>query len=174
MDSIKQLSDIAAEGFSGAEDLDQVRANGVFMLEVIRDSGNGPVVIQRAFAKNTVLNVGKKQLLRRAVALQTNDFDQGRIGSSSAAITSAQTNLTTPITGTLNTVDSKTMSGRTLQLVWSYPSGGGSKSATVKEAVILNQNTSPGGSALCRVLLSPVVTKTTADKLKLTYQVRIS
>lgn len=161
----KQQSEIAA---------DDVAAGGIFMLEVIRDRGNGPEVISRTYHRNTVLNVGKKQLLRRAVALQTNDFDQGRIGSSGAAITSAQTNVQVVITGTINTVDSKTMSGRTLQLVWSYPSGVGSKSATVKEAVILNQNTSPGGSALCRVLLSPSVTKTTADKLKLTYQLRIT
>ncbi len=169
------LSDLVAEGgFAAAPDVDQIRAQGVFMVEVIRDSGDGPKVIQRVFARNTVLNTGKKQLLRKSVALQTNDFDQGRIGSSSAAVTSAQTNVQTPITGTINTVDSKTMSGRTLQLVWSYPSGASSKSASVKEAVVLNQNTSPGGSALCRVLLSPVVPKTTADKLKLTYQVRIT
>lgn len=153
---------------------DAVAAGGVFMVEVIRDSRHGPVVVHRAYARNTVVNTGKKQLLRRAVALQTNDFDQGRIGSSAAAVTSAQTNVAVAITGTINTVDSKTMSGRTLQLVWSYPSGAGSKSASVKEMVILNQNTSPGGSCLARALLLPAVTKTTADKLKLTYQLRVT
>ena len=63
---------------------------------------------------------------------------------------------------------------RTFQLVISYPSGAGSKSATgIKEVVVLNQNTSPGGSALMRAVFSSV-NKTTADKLKLTYNVRIT
>lgn len=156
------------------DECDRVGARGMLMAEVIRETREGPKVIQRSCAFNTVLNTGKKQTWRMTAGLNTNNWDQGRIGSSSQAITSAQTNVTTAITGTINTVDSKTMSGRTYVIVWSYPSGAGTKSATVKEAVILNQNTSPGGSALCRVLLSPTVTKTTADKLKLTYQVRIT
>jgi hypothetical protein len=167
-----QLSD--AEKAKINAEADRVGARGVLMAEVIRDTREGPKVIQRVCAFNTVLSVGKKQTWRMASGLNTNTWDQGRIGSSSAALASANTNVTTAITGTINTVDSKTMSGRTYVVVWSYPSGAGSKSATVKEAVILNQNTSPGGSALCRVLLSPVVTKTTADKIKLTYQVRIT
>ena len=153
---------------------DRLGAKGVLMAEVIRDTREGPKVIARSCAFNTVFNTGKQATWRVAAGINSNNWDQGRIGTSSQAITSAQTNLTTPVTGTLHTVSVKTLSGRTLQLVWSYASGAGTKSATIKEAVILNQNTSPGGSALCRVLLSPTVTKTTADKLKLTYQVRIT
>jgi hypothetical protein len=148
---------------------------GVFTVEVTRDGKNGPVVLERRIVHNTVVNDGKLQLLRMAGGLQTNLFDQMRIGTSAATVNSAQTNLLSPITGTINTVDSITMSGRTLQLVISYPSGGGSKSASgIAEMVILNQNTSPGGSCFARGLISPTVNKTTADKLTITYEVRIT
>ncbi len=160
----------------GVEVSDDVGAQGYFLVEVIRDTRDGPKVISRTTAKNLVVNTGKRQTWRMACGLNTNDWDQGRIGTSSGAASSAQTNLISPLTGTLNTVDQKTLlSGtRTLQLMWSYPSGAGSKSGAIKEIVILNQNTSPGGSALARAVLSPTATKTTSDKLKLTYRVRIT
>lgn len=149
---------------------------GVFLIEVIRDGQHGPQVIQRAVAPNLVVNTGKRQTWRMASALNTNDWDQARIGTSGAAAASGQTNVLSPVTGTINTVDQKTLLAgtRTFQLVISYPSGGGSKSATgIREVVILNQNTSPGGSALARSVFS-AVNKTTADKLKIQYRVRIS
>lgn len=153
---------------------DNVKAVGKYVIEVIRDSGRGPEVIQRREVNNLVLTVGKKQTWRMSCGLSTNDWDQMRIGTSGVAATAADTNVKSPVTGTLNTVDSKTMSGRTLQLVMSYPSGGGSKSATnIKEVCILNANTSPGGSALSRAVFT-AVNKTTADKLKITYTVRIT
>jgi hypothetical protein len=149
---------------------------GVFLIEVIRDGKHGPVVLQRQVVPNLVVNTGKRQTWRMASGLNTNDWDQGRIGTCGAAANSGQTNVISPVTGTLNTVDQKTLLAgtRTFQLVVSYPSGAGSKSATgIKEVVILNQNTSPGGSALARAVFS-AVNKTTADKLKIQYRVRIS
>lgn len=149
---------------------------GVFLIEVIRDGKHGPVVVQRAVAHNLVVNTGKRQTWRQACNLNTNDWDQMRIGTCGTAENSSQTNVLTPVTGTINTVDQKTLlSGtRTFQLVYSLPSGAGSKSATnIKEVVILNQNTSPGGSALARSVFS-AVNKTTADKLKIQYRVRIT
>lgn len=149
---------------------------GVVEVEVIRDGKNGPEVVERRVSHNTVVNAGKKQTWRQATGLNTNDWDQMRIGTSAAAVTSAQTNVLSPVTGTLNTVDSKSLlSGtRTLQLVISYPSGGGTKSATnIREVVVLNQNTSPGGSCFMRATFT-AVTKTTSDKLKITYSVRIT
>lgn len=176
-------------GFGAASKRAQLRGNlalmdaaeidpvgGVFLIEVIRDGKHGPVVIQRACAPNLVVNTGKRQTWRMASGLNTNDWDQARIGTCGAAANSGQTNVISPVTGTLNTVDQKTLLAgtRTFQLVVSYPSGGGSKSATgIKEVVILNQNTSPGGSALARSVFS-AVNKTTADKLKIQYRVRIS
>lgn len=145
-------------------------------VEVIRDSGDGPKVIQRVRTHNLVVNTGKRQIWRQSTGLNANDFDQFRVGTSGAAANSGHTNVLSPVTGTINTADSITLlSGtRTLQMVISYPSGGGSKSATgIQEVVVLNQNTSPGGSALMRAVFTPV-NKTTADKLKLTYNCRIT
>lgn len=153
---------------------DALKAQGFFLVEVIRDTPDGPKVIQRVTTPNTVVNVGKKQLWRMSTGLSTKQFKFGRAGINSAAVVSSDTNVKTAITGTLKTITSVTMSGRTLQLVWSYPSGGGTKSANFKEIAILNQITSPGGAALARAVLSPLATKTTADKLKLTYQVRVT
>lgn len=155
---------------------DEIRAGGVFEIEVIRNGRHGPEVVSRRMTKNTVVNAGKRQTWRMASGLNTNDWDQMRIGTSSLAVNSGQTNVVSPVTGTINTVDSKTLlSGtRTFQLVISYPSGVGTKSATnIREVVVLNQNTSPGGSALARATFS-AVNKTTADKLKITYRVRIT
>lgn len=158
------------------QDILQSKKFGGFVdIEVIRDSGDGPKVIQRRRTHNLVVNTGKRQTWRQACGLNANDWDQFRIGTSGVAANSAQTNVLSPVTGTLNTADSKTLLAgtRTFQLVISYPSGAGSKSATnIQEVVVLNQNTSPGGSALMRAIFTPV-NKTTADKLKLTYNVRI-
>lgn len=156
--------------------LDGRKFGGFVDVEVIRDSGDGPKVIQRVRTHNLVVNTGKRQIWRQATGLNANDFDQFRVGTSGVAANSGQTNVVSPVTGTLNTADDITLlSGtRTLQLVVSYPSGGGSKSANnIQEVVVLNQNTSPGGSALMRAVFTPV-NKTTADKLKLTYNVRIT
>lgn len=152
------------------------KAVGQYIIEVIRDGKNGPEVIQRRQIDNLVVNTGKRQTWRQSTNLNTNIWDQMRIGTSPAAAGSADTNVKSPVTGTLNTVDSITLlaATRTLQLVISYPSGGGSKSATgIQEVCVLNQNTSPGGSALSRATFT-AVNKTTADKLKITYSVRIT
>lgn len=149
---------------------------GFAVVEVIRDGKDGPKVIHREVTHNLVVNTGKRQTWRQASGLNANDWDQFRIGTCGAAANSGQTNVISPVTGTLNTADAKTLLAgtRTFQLVVSYPSGGGSKSATgIKEVVVLNQNTSPGGSALMRAIFT-AVNKTTADKLKITYNVRIS
>lgn len=145
---------------------------GYFTVEILRDGRNGVECISKTVHKNTVLNAGKKQMWRMLTGLSTKLFKFGRAGSNSAAAISANTNVKTAITGTLKTVDSITMSGRTLNLIWSYASGAATKSGSFKEVAILNQRTSPGGSALARALLSPVAPKTTADKLKLTYTIR--
>jgi len=149
---------------------------GYVDVEVIRDGADGPKVIARVRTHNLVVNTGKRQTWRQACGLNTNDWDQFRIGTSGVAAGSGQTNVISPVTGTINTADLKTLLAgtRTFQLVVSYPSGAGSKSAAnIREVVVLNQNTSPGGSALMRAVFT-AVNKTTADKLKLTYNVRIT
>jgi len=148
---------------------------GILTIEVIRDGAHGPVVIDRREVHNLVVNTGKRQLLRLGSGLQTKTFDQFRIGTSAAAATSAQTNVLSPVANTRKTATTKTLLAgtRTMEWMFSYISGGGSISAAnIAEAVLLNQNTTPGGSALMRALITPVVNKTTADKLKLTYRLR--
>lgn len=171
----KRLGDRGNDALADSVEIDPV--GGVFIVEVIRDGKHGPMVMQRAAAPNLVLNTGKRQTWRMASGINaSNHFDQMRIGTSGAAANSAQTNVLSPVTGTLNTVDSKTLLAgtRTLQLVISYPSGASTKSAAnIREVAILNANTSPGGSALARSVFS-AVNKTTADKLKIQYRVRIS
>ncbi len=152
------------------------RFGGWVDVEVIRDTPRGPKIIQRRRIHNLVLNTGKRQIWRIASGLSTTVFDQGRIGTSGVAVNSGQTNVITPVTGTLQTVDNRTLlaATRTHQWVWSYPSGGGSKSAAgIDECVLLNQNTSPGGSAMMRSIFT-AVNKTTADKLRITYSARIT
>ncbi len=155
---------------------DAADAGGHVIVEVIRDGKHGPQVIQRVVSHNLIVNSGKRQTWRKTMNLNANHWDQMRIGINSAAANSGNTNVNTAVTGTLNTVDSKSLlSGtRTARLIISYPSGGGSKTATVKEVVVLNQNTSPGGSCFMRAVLSPVAVKTTQDKLRITYQFRIT
>lgn len=173
-DAAKQMSEKGNDYLFDSIDTDAV--GGAFLIEVIRDGKHGPMVMSRAVKANLVVNTGKRQTWRQACNLNTNDWDQMRIGTSAVAANSGQTNVISPVTGTINTVDQKTLlSGtRTFQLVISYPSGAGTKSATnIREVVILNQNTSPGGSALARAVFS-AVNKTTADKLKIQYRLRIS
>jgi hypothetical protein len=156
--------------------IDNEDVGGFVTIEVIRDGKNGPEVIDRRVTHNLVVNAGKRQIWRLAAGNQTNIFDQMRIGTSGAAANSGHTNVLSPVTGTLNTVDSKSLlsATRTMEWVISYPSGGGTKSATgIEEVVLLNQNTSPGGSCMMRAVFT-AVNKTTADKLKITYNARIT
>lgn len=164
------------------KDLYDGRKFGGFVdVEVIRDGPDGPKVIKHVRTHNLVVNTGKRQTWRQAAGLNTNIWDQMRIGTSGVAANSGQTNVVSPITTagggeSLITVDSRTLlSGtRTFQIVNSYPSGGGSISAAnIQEVSVLNQNTAPGGSALMRAIFTSV-NKTEADKLKITYNVRIT
>lgn len=148
---------------------------GFVTVEAIRDSGDGPKVIARRRVHNLVLNTGKRQIWRSAMGQNLNVFDQYRVGTCGVASNSAQTNVVSPVTGTLKTIDLITLLAgtRTVQVVMSLPSGAGSKSAaSIQEVCILNSNTSPGGSALMRAVFSPV-NKDTSVKLRLTYTARV-
>jgi|SRR6478609_1202244 len=155
---------------------DELSAQGVYTIEVIRDGKNGPEVMERRVVPNLIVNSGKKQIWRMSTGLNTHVFNYFRIGTSSGAAASGQTNLISPVTGTLRVGGTPTLlSGtRTMQWVVSYQSGAGTKSATnIKEVVLMNSPTSPGGSAMSRSTFT-AVTKTTADKLKITYKARIT
>jgi hypothetical protein len=156
----------------------QTDIGGLVTCEVIRDTPTGPKVIARRDAHNLIVNTGKRQLWRQATGLNTKVFNFMRIGINSVAAGSADTNVKTAIASTLHTCDSKTLlSGtRTFQWVRSYPSGAGGtiiSVAAIKEVALLNQLTSPGGSALMRTVFTSVA-KTKADKLKISYRSRLT
>jgi hypothetical protein len=155
---------------------DELTAQGVYTIEVIRDGKNGPEILERRVSPNLIVNTGKKQIWRMSSGLSTSKFQFMRIGTSGGAAASGNTNVTSPVTGTLKTATLVTLlSGtRTMQWVVSYPSGSGTKSATnIKEVVVMNQHTSPGGSAMSRAVFS-AVSKSTSDKLRITYKARIT
>ena len=155
---------------------DDLNAKGVYIIEVIRDGKTGPEVLERRVVPNLVVNTGKKQIWRMSSGLSSNQFKFLRIGTSGGAAASGNTNVTSPVTGTLRTASLVTLlSGtRTMQWVVSYQSGSGTKSATnIKEVVVMNSHTSPGGSALSRSTFT-AVNKTTADKLRITYRARVT
>jgi hypothetical protein len=148
---------------------------GWFTIETIRDGPFGPQVVKRERRrKNLVVDDGKLQLLRMAAGLQTNIFDNIAVGKCDTAPNAADTFVKTPVSGSIVTVDVKTMDGRTLQLIMSYPSGVGELSATsINEICIINQNTTAGASAFNRSLIT-ATDKTEDDKLKITYECRVT
>ena len=155
---------------------DRAGMSSLVAVEVIRDGRHGPETMRKVVAHNTVVNSGKKNAMRLISGNTSKAYDQIRIGTSGAAQASNQVNVVTPVAGTLTTCDSITLSGatRTYNWVHSYPSGGGSISAAdIQEVCILNQGTSPGGSAWNRSTFA-AVSKTTADKLLITYKARIT
>lgn len=156
---------------------DKMEMGGYVIVEVIRDTPQGPRVIERRVSHNLIVNVGKKQMWRKATGLSVKLWKFMRIGTSANAAASNQTNLVSPITSTLKTVDSFTMSGATRTFAWiiSYPSGVSTKTVTgIKEVILGDQHTSPGGSILMRALISPAVNKTTHDKFRITYKARVT
>ena len=155
---------------------DELKAIGEYTIEIWRDGRNGAECLQRRVVPNLVVNTGKRQIWRQATGKSNKVFQFLRIGTSAATPASGQTNVLSPVTGTLRTAsDFSLLSGtRTFQWVVSYQSGAGTKSATnIREVVVMNQRTSPGGSALSRATFT-AVNKTTADKLKITYKSRIT
>jgi hypothetical protein len=156
--------------------VDRPGVSTLVRVDVERDGRNGPEVVRRSIAHNTWVNTGKKNVMRLISGNTAKVYDQIRIGTSGAAVASNQTNVLAPVAATLTTWGSITLSGatRTYNWVHSYASGGGSKSATdIQEVCVLNQGTSPGGSALNRSTFT-AVTKTTADRLTITYKARLT
>lgn len=156
---------------------DNADVGGIVIVEVIRDGPNGPRVIERRVGHNLIVNQGKKRTPRMTVDLITKQWRFFRLGKNSAAAGSADTNVKTAFaTATIRTSDSRSLLAgtRTLQVIVSYQSGGGSLSlSNIKEVVLLDQKTTPGGSCFMRAVIT-AVNKTTADKLKIDYRWRIT
>ena len=176
-DIMRNRLDVERDGRRGPVAMRKAWSHNLAIVEVIRDDAQGrPRVIQRRISHNTVVNSGKLHVMRLITGNTSKLFDQIRVGTSGAAVASNQTNVLSPVAGTLTTVDSITLSGatRTYNWVHSYPSGVGSISAAdIQELCILNQGTSPGGSAFNRSTYA-TASKTEDDKLKLTYKCRVT
>jgi len=163
---------------------DEAKIDGYFDVEVIRDTGHGPQTIYHQKVHNALVLSGKKQIWRMVTgknAVTANRlFKWFRLGTCGAAVAPlTDTNVKSPITGTLAAATAMTcLAGtRTMQWMISYASGAGTKSANVKEMAVLNKTTGgtyAGASCMSRAVLSPAAQKTTADKLKITYTARIS
>lgn len=145
-------------------------------IEVLRDGKNGPEVIRRERAHNLIVNIGKIRMWKMTIGTSTKMWRFTRLGSGSAAAASGNSNVQTPIASTSRTVDVKTVSsGRTYKWVVSYPSGAGSLSAAaIKEVVLGDQHTTPGGGSILMRTVFTAVAKTTTDKLRITYRARIT
>jgi len=75
---------------------DELGAKGIYTIEVIRDGKNGPEVIDRRVVPNLIVNTGKRQIWRMTSGLSTKSFKFIRIGTSSGATNSGQTNVISP------------------------------------------------------------------------------
>jgi hypothetical protein len=150
---------------------------GECVIEVLRDGPNGPEVIHSQVNKNLIVNVGKKRMWKMTIGTSTKQWRFFRLGKNSAAAGSGDTNVKTALaTANIRTVDSKTVdAGRTYKWVVSWPSGaGGISIPVIKECILSDQHTTPGGSILMRTVISPTVAKTLSDKLRITYKARIT
>src|SRR5512141_515612 len=143
---------------------DMMQAEGFFTIELLRDGKSGPEVVERRVTPNVVVTAGKKQTWRHASGLNTHYWRYCRIGTCGTAPTSNNANCLSVIASTLTSCDSKTMvSGRTFQIIKSYPSGTGKISATnIKEVIICNAKTTNAFSCLARATFT-AVNKTTSD-----------
>ena len=160
-----------------AEIHDSKKFGGYVTMQIVRNDADGnEQIVSTQTVRNTVVNQGKSETWRMASTLNTTDaWDQFRIGTCGAAVTSVQTSLLSPVPGTQVTADTVTVlaATRTYQMEISYPSGGGSISAAnIQEVVVRNQNTSGAGQMFMRATFSPV-NKQESDKLRITYSVRI-
>ena len=104
---------------------DRDDVGGFATVELISPGPRGPEVrkriktyrvSRRVAGHNLVVNSGKRQLWRLAMGLQTKIFDQIRIGDSAQAAGSGDTNVLSPIAGSLQTVDNMTLLAGTLTL----------------------------------------------------------
>lgn len=140
--------------------------NGSATIEVFRRGK----CIQRMERHNLVVSVGEdfytQSILPGAPAKKIQYMQLGRGGT---APTSSNTQLATSITGTRETTDTASPSGRTGVFVNNW--GTSAFSATgVKEAGLFSQLTSGAGTMLARVTFTST-NKTNSDTFKVTWKI---
>lgn len=166
---MSQDSVAAADHFSVevARKLATGEANVV--VEVVRDGK----IIARRVQHNLVVNNGKADLAKRLVVAPTKLYRFMRLGKNPAAVASAQTTITTIVTGSNRTCNTAAISGtRTAKFIRTWATTDFSATG-IREAGIFNQLTAGAGTMLARVTFT-AVQKTSADTLKITWTVKVN
>ncbi len=139
------------------------------LVEVLRDG----VVIAKREVHNLVVNNGKADMCKRLVVAPTKLYQYMRLGHTNTSASSAQTTITTIVTGSNRTCNTAAMSGtRTAKFIRTWLTTDFSATG-IKEAGIFNQLTAGSGTMLARVTFTSV-SKSNHDTLKITWTVKVS
>jgi hypothetical protein len=139
------------------------------LVEIIRD---GKVIASRN-KHNLVVNVGKADMAARLVVTPTKLYKYMRLGKNNTAANSAQTTITTIVTGSNRTCQTAAMSGtRTAKFIRTWQTTDFSSSG-INEAGIFSQLTNAAGTMLARVTFT-AVNKTSHDTLKITWTIKVN
>ena len=154
-------------GIGHKEDLKAGESN--VTIELFRDGQ----AIHTQKRHNTVLNVGKQDLVKRLVTAPTKYYNYMKLGRGSTGSTSAQTGLVgTTIASTNRTCNTAAQVGRTATFIRTWITTDFSATG-VEEAVIGSQKTFAAGTHLCRTTFT-TVNKSQSDTFKITWTVKIN
>ena len=139
------------------------------LIEVLRDGK----VISRREKHNLVVNLGKADMAKRLVVTPTKLYQYMRLGHNGAVASSAQSTITTIVTGSNKTCNTAAMSGsRTAKFVRTWITTDFSATG-IREAGLFSQLTNALGTMLARVTFT-AVNKSSSDSLKITWTVKVN
>lgn len=139
------------------------------LVEVIRDGK----VIKSVEKHNLVVNNGKADMAKRLVVAPTKLYQYMRLGHNGAAAASAQTQITTIVTGSNRTCQTAAMSGsRTAKFIRTWQTTDFSATG-IREAGLFNQLTNGAGTMMARVTFT-AVNKSSHDTLKITWTIKVN
>lgn len=138
-------------------------------VEIWRDGR----VIDRRTNHNLVVNTGKADMASRLVVSPTKLMRYMRLGHNGASPVSAQTTITTIVTGSNRTCNTAAMSGgRTAKFIRTWATTDFSATG-IREAGLFSQLTNGSGTMLARVNFT-AVNKSSHDTLKITWTVKVN
>ena len=139
------------------------------VIEVIRDGK----VISRRTKHNLIVNNGKADMAKRLVVAPTKLYQYMRLGHNNAAPSSAQTTITTIVTGSNRTCNTAAMSGaRTAKFIRTWLTTDFSATG-IREAGLFNQLTNGAGTMMARVTFTAVA-KDGHSTLRVSWTAKIS
>ena len=163
----------AADGFKIEVKRELQPGEANVLIEVMRDGK----VIRSIQKHNLVVNTGKADLAKRLVVLPTKIYQYMRLGHVGTAASSAQTTITTIVTGSNRTCGTPNgtaaMSGtRTAKFIRTWQTGDFSATG-IRAAGLFNQLTNGAGTMMARVTFT-AVNKSAHDTLKVTWTVKVN